>query len=182
VDHFTKLLKNSSINTYLPTLGLLNAYLPIQYPIPSRWYMPLLLQHCSSHFFFTSLWAYSESLLNTYTFILCLLYLRSIDRGLISPNFSRAEHSEKISFPPDSWMQTSFSDPCMFHAVLFAASSHLDVIRKERDNPITHYHRRNTVRLLRDSISRSGKVPDASIVATMYLWHYEVSQSLFCRV
>jgi hypothetical protein len=62
----------------------------------------------------------------------------------------------------------------MFHAVLFAASSHLDVIRREQDNPITHYHRRHTVQLLLGSISNSGKVPSTSIAATMYLWHYEV--------
>jgi hypothetical protein len=66
----------------------------------------------------------------------------------------------------------------MFHAVLLAASSHLDVIRREQDNPITHYHQHNTVRLLLDNISECGKVPDTSIAATMYLWYYEVSKLL----
>jgi hypothetical protein len=65
----------------------------------------------------------------------------------------------------------------MFHAVLCTASSHLDIIRGERDNPITQFHRQNTLRLLLDSVSKVGDMPDASIAATMYLWHYEVSQS-----
>lgn len=103
-----------------------------------------------------------------------LPYLLPIDRELITPTFSRIKGTEG-SFPPLSWVEAPFSDACMFHAVLYAASSHLDLIRMERDNSITHYHRRNTVRLVLGSISESGKVPDTSIAATMYLWHYEVS-------
>lgn len=68
----------------------------------------------------------------------------------------------------------------MFHAVLLAASSHLDVIRKELNNPITDYHRRNTVQLLVNNISSSEKIPYTSMAATMYLWQYDVSQSPLC--
>jgi hypothetical protein len=103
-----------------------------------------------------------------------LTQLFAIDRELISPSFTRTENRDQDGFPPNIWIQLSLTDPCMFHAVLFAASSHLDVIRREQDNPITHYHRRHTVQLLLGSISNSGKVPSTSIAATMYLWHYEV--------
>ena len=109
----------------------------------------------------------------------CLLYLLSVDQELVFPSFSRVQLSEKDSFSPTSWIQTSFSDPCMFHAVLLAASSHLDVIRREQGNPITYYHQENTVRLLLDNISECGKMPDTSIAATMYLWYYEVSKLLW---
>lgn len=86
------------------------------------------------------------------------------------------EGGEKGSCSPDLWMQSSFSDPCMFHAVLFAASPHLDIIRRERDNPITYYHRHNAVQLLLSNISKCKVVPDTSIAATVHLWQYDVSQ------
>jgi hypothetical protein len=99
---------------------------------------------------------------------------------LIGPTVSPVEHGENGSFLADSWIQASFSNPCMFHAVLLAASSHLDVIRKELNNPITDYHRRNTVQLLVNNISSSEKIPYTSMAATMYLWQYDVSQSPLC--
>ena len=102
-----------------------------------------------------------------------------IDRELISPSFTRIENTEQDTFPPNTWIRLSLTDPCLFHAVLFAASSHLDVIRREQDNPITHYHRRNTVQLLLSNISENGTVRNTSIAATMYLWHYEVWKSTY---
>ncbi|KAL7929765.1 hypothetical protein V8C35DRAFT_314735 [Trichoderma chlorosporum] len=73
----------------------------------------------------------------------------------------------------NQWMQASFSDPCMFHGILFAASSHLEVIRGESGNPVTHYHRRQAIKLLLESISASRSVSDTAIATAMYLWHYE---------
>lgn len=66
----------------------------------------------------------------------------------------------------------------MFNAVLLAASSHLDFIRRDADNPITQYHYRSTLRLLSQRLSRGGQLPESLIAATVHLWHYEVSMSL----
>lgn len=78
-----------------------------------------------------------------------------IDQELISPSFSRAT-SESISSPSDLWIKTCLSDPCMFHAVLLTASSHLDTVRGEWDNQITCFHRRSTTKLLLSNISSWG--------------------------
>ncbi|KAH8807127.1 hypothetical protein F5884DRAFT_788585 [Xylogone sp. PMI_703] len=142
VKNLTNTVKNKSMHICLPTpihLSEVN-----QYPIPSRWYMPFLLQH------------YWE---------LCF------------PTFSRTDPTGDCISPPNSWMQAAFSDPCMFHAVLFSISSRIDVLRAEKDNPVTFYHRCCATRLLLDNIS-SGRTPSLpTIVATTYLWHYETISS-----
>lgn len=65
----------------------------------------------------------------------------------------------------------------MFHALLFAASSHIDVLRNEHDNPVTHYHRSSAMRLVLSSISSGKSIPLTVIAATTFLWHYEVSNT-----
>ncbi|KAK9312479.1 hypothetical protein V1522DRAFT_438361 [Lipomyces starkeyi] len=148
LENLTNLLPTRSMYTYHhhPSPSLLNVDPPIQYPIPSRWYMPFLLNH------------YHE---------------------LCSPSFAGIDFGAAHSFSLNSWMQAAFSDPCMFHGILFAASSHLDVLRGERDNPVTHYHRRNATRQLINNISSPQKLPDTTVAAALYLWHYE---SMNCRV
>lgn len=105
-----------------------------------------------------------------------LAYL-STDQDAISPMVSRVERGKQVLSLPVPWMQACLSDPCMFHSILFAASTHLDKIRKEHDSPITHYHRRNAIQLLLQAISQNDKVPDTSVAAALYLWLYEVSES-----
>jgi hypothetical protein len=169
VDHCRSLLRTQSAHTDLPTPDLL-IQPPIQYPIQSRWYMPLLLEHC--------MFSVCPSCCPLCRLCCCystlrseLLLITSIDRGLVLPSVSN-------TFSPDSWIQASLSDPCMFHAILFAASSYLDVIRNESNNPVTHYHHRSTIRTLHNSISAGGPLPATSIAAAMHLWHYEVSKCL----
>jgi hypothetical protein len=106
----------------------------------------------------------------------CLINMVSLDQEMINPPLFRPDHN-KNTLSPNSWIQESLSDPCMFNAVLLAASSHLDFIRRETDNPITQYHYRSTLRLLSHSISRGGQLSHALIAATVHLWHYEVSMS-----
>lgn len=135
----------------------------MSYPIPSRWYMPFLVNHCGS--------------LKCY-----LLFLHiprtdlSIDYELQFPSFARNSALPDISLE-DEWMKASLSEPCIFHGILFAASSHLDVLRGETDNPVTHYHRQHATRLLLDHISSSHKVSVTAVATAMYLWHYEVRKS-----
>lgn len=66
----------------------------------------------------------------------------------------------------------------MFHSILFAASSYLDVLRNEHDNPVTYYHYLSTIRMLKDRITGDGPLSATSIAAAMHLWHYKVSESL----
>ncbi|KAL7905073.1 hypothetical protein GGI35DRAFT_471951 [Trichoderma velutinum] len=89
----------------------------------------------------------------------------------------RTNLSHSHEFSRNQWMQASFQDPCMFHGILFAASSHLEVIRGENGNPVTHYHRRQAIKLLLENISASKTVSDTSIATAMYLWHYESMNS-----
>lgn len=100
----------------------------------------------------------------------------SVDQEMINPPLFRRGH-DKNALSPDSWIQESLLDSCMFNAVLLAASSHLDFIRRDTDNPITLYHYRSTLRLLSHRLSMGGQLSEALIAATMHLWHYEVSMS-----
>lgn len=177
VDHYAGLLRRVSTATFSPNLDLLCLNPRASYPISTQWYTPLLLQFCSSYSSFCDLQDASNVARCMFASAV-LTAARPLDRDSIDPKFSRAPNSNESS-PPDLWMQAAFSDPCMFHAVLFAASSHLDVIRMEHNNPITYYHHRNTVRLLTSNISKSSRVPEAWIAATLHLWHYDVSWFLF---
>lgn len=172
INDLTQLLEYNPSNSYHPTLNLLSIKPPARYPIQSRWYMPFLLRHCSS-----SLLALNK--LCEYVRPYSLTYL-SIDQDAISPMVSRVERGKQVLSLPVSWMQACLADPCMFHSILFAASTHLDKIRKEHDNPITHYHRRNAIQLLLQGISQNDKVPNTSVAAALYLWLYEVSESPVC--
>jgi hypothetical protein len=72
-------------------------------------------------------------------------------------------------------MQTALSDACMFHALLFAASSHLDIIRGEHDNLITLFHHGKVIQLLNESLSNSKTgLQNSTIAATLILGHYDV--------
>jgi hypothetical protein len=68
----------------------------------------------------------------------------------------------------------------MFHAFLFAASSHLDVLRGEHDSPVTIFHRGQAIRLVNDTLAHlDAELPDTIIAATMTLGQFEVGpQSL----
>ncbi|KAL6693445.1 hypothetical protein J3F84DRAFT_401331 [Trichoderma pleuroticola] len=89
----------------------------------------------------------------------------------------RTNFNHAYKYSRNQWMQASLQDPCMFHVILFAASSHLEIIRGENGNPVTHYHRRQAIKLLLENISASRTVSDSSIATAMYLWHYESMNS-----
>ncbi|KAH7307995.1 hypothetical protein B0I35DRAFT_442620 [Stachybotrys elegans] len=89
------------------------------------------------------------------------------------PSFVQSDPDTDHPFSKQDWIQASFSDPCMFHAILFAASSHLEMLRRENSSPVTNYHRHQVTSALVKQISSSAKVLDTSIAAALYLWHYE---------
>lgn len=63
----------------------------------------------------------------------------------------------------------------MFHAVLFAASSHLDVLRGEYGNPVTHFNYGEAIRLVNDRISCSKhELLNTTIAATLIVKESEV--------
>ncbi|KAL3478471.1 hypothetical protein BJX99DRAFT_104448 [Aspergillus californicus] len=73
-----------------------------------------------------------------------------------------------------SWTQRVMSDSCLFHATLFATSSFLDIMERREDNPVTHYHKYETIRLVQQAISNSDSagLSEMDIVATTYLVYF----------
>lgn len=78
------------------------------------------------------------------------------------------------------WLRTALSDPCLFHALLFSASCHLDVLRGGRDNPVTLYHYGESIRFVNKSLSCIAEVglPNTTIAATLALGHFNVRLDL----
>ncbi|KAL7796394.1 hypothetical protein V8C43DRAFT_278973 [Trichoderma afarasin] len=125
--------------------------------------IPLSLDSTTQHYPIPSQW-YMPFLVNHY-YDLCF------------PRSLRTNFNHAPEYSRNQWMQASFQDPCMFHVILFAASSHLEVVRGENGNPVTHYHRRQAIKLLSENISASQTVSDTDIATAMYLWHYESMNS-----
>lgn len=81
------------------------------------------------------------------------------------------------------YMRHSLTDPCMFHASMYAASAHLDAARNDCDNPITLYHKSETLHHIRQRIAQSqdgigegldgaiaGVIPLAFFAVSLFLW------------
>lgn len=77
------------------------------------------------------------------------------------------------------YMPHTLTDPCMFHASLYAASAHLDAARHDCDNPITLYHKSETLRYIRQRIAQSqegiDKGLDEAIAGVVPLAFFAVS-------
>ncbi|KAL4861758.1 hypothetical protein BDV12DRAFT_59449 [Aspergillus spectabilis] len=80
----------------------------------------------------------------------------------------------RIPVDPDStahhiqtcWIQSALSDPCLFHATLYAGSSHFDLQRGQRPSSITLYHQSEAIRLLNERLSDpNSAADDRTIVA-----------------
>ena len=79
-----------------------------------------------------------------------------------------------------AWVEGYMSDPCMFHAVLYAASANLDLINKEHDNPVTAFHRAEAIRLTYEQLSRLKShedIPATVVSASWVLAHIAVRLS-----
>jgi len=76
----------------------------------------------------------------------------------------------------NSWTQTVLSDPCLFHATMFATSSFGDMARQTPNNPVTLRHKYETVRLLQRAITNSheGGLSPNALAATTYLLYFAV--------
>ncbi|KAL4899307.1 hypothetical protein BDW74DRAFT_171593 [Aspergillus multicolor] len=69
-----------------------------------------------------------------------------VSRLPVSPN-STAYHIQT------SWVQGALSDPCLFHATLYAGSSYLDIQQGQKPSAITVHHRSEAIRLLNERLS-----------------------------
>jgi hypothetical protein len=75
-----------------------------------------------------------------------------------------AVDSKSIAYQMQTiYVRESLSDPCMFHATMYAASAHLDAARNDRDNPITLYHQTETLHLVRKRIAQSQDGADEGL-------------------
>ncbi|KAL2841969.1 hypothetical protein BJX68DRAFT_270910 [Aspergillus pseudodeflectus] len=74
----------------------------------------------------------------------------------------------------NSWTQTILSDPCLFHATMFATSSYGDMARQTPNNPVTIRHKVETIRLLQEAIvnSHSHGLSETAVAATTYLLYF----------
>ncbi|KAL2826463.1 hypothetical protein BDW59DRAFT_65377 [Aspergillus cavernicola] len=64
------------------------------------------------------------------------------------------------------WVQGALSDPCLFHATLYAGSSHFDLLRGEKPSSITLYHQSEAIRLLNKRLSSPvAAMDDRTLVA-----------------
>ncbi|KAL2809138.1 hypothetical protein BJX63DRAFT_406690 [Aspergillus granulosus] len=73
-----------------------------------------------------------------------------------------------------SWTQTVLSDPCLFHATLFATSSLMDVMQNKQDNPVTLRHKGETIRLVKKAVTNANTngLRHEIIAVTTYLVYF----------
>ncbi|RDW63205.1 uncharacterized protein DSM5745_10316 [Aspergillus mulundensis] len=65
-----------------------------------------------------------------------------------------------------SWVQGALSDPCLFHATLYAGSSYLDIQQGHRPSAITVHHRSEAIRHLNERLSNlDSALDDRTLIA-----------------
>ncbi|RAL10035.1 uncharacterized protein BO97DRAFT_479506 [Aspergillus homomorphus CBS 101889] len=68
------------------------------------------------------------------------------------------------------WLQNAFSDPCLFHTILFYASAQIDNISCGTNrNPITLYHHSQALNRINQRLSANGAIVDDNLVASIAL-------------
>jgi hypothetical protein len=78
-----------------------------------------------------------------------------------------------------TWMQVAMSDPCLFHATLYSTSAYKDITHGSLDNPVTMFHKTETLRLIREAIANSdhNNLPTSVVAATLHLLYFSVSNA-----
>lgn len=79
-----------------------------------------------------------------------------------------------------TWMQAAMSDPCLFHATLYSTSAYMDITQGSPDNPVTMYHKTETLRLIREAIANTdhSSLSTSVVAATLHLLYFSVSDAL----
>jgi hypothetical protein len=69
-----------------------------------------------------------------------------------------------------TWLQYAFSNPCLFHTLLFYASDQLDSSQGRTDqSPVTLYHYSKATGLIRQQLSVPGRALDECMIASVAL-------------
>lgn len=72
-------------------------------------------------------------------------------------------------------MQQAMSDPCLFHATLFSASTSVDMLRGQQNTARTLYHQTWAIRLINERLARTELVLNYGTVgAVIPLLYYNV--------
>jgi hypothetical protein len=75
-----------------------------------------------------------------------------------------------------TWMKSALNDPCLFHATLFAGSSCFDLLRTEKQSPITLFHQTEAIRIINQRLSNpTWALKDSTILAITPLALFSVS-------
>jgi hypothetical protein len=63
-------------------------------------------------------------------------------------------------------------EPSMFHATLYAASVHLDILQEQEINPITVFHKGRIIQLINEKLNSKGALGDSIVgaIATLMVW------------
>lgn len=69
-----------------------------------------------------------------------------------------------------AWVAGYLRDPAMFHGVLYAASAHLDLINGDNDNPVTNFHRAESIRLVNATLSHLESQDDLPVTVLATTW------------
>lgn len=77
-----------------------------------------------------------------------------------------------------AWFEKATERPIVMHALLFGGAVHLDILRDPQrsiENPIRLFHKVQTMRLLKESLQNSEKIPlDDIILAVLALGTNEI--------
>lgn len=78
-------------------------------------------------------------------------------------------------------MKAAMSDACLFHATIYSTSAHIDITHGTPENPVTTYHKTETLRLIREAITNSDhhrSLSTSVVAATLHLLYFAVSNAL----
>ncbi|KAH8812319.1 hypothetical protein F5884DRAFT_855618 [Xylogone sp. PMI_703] len=97
-------------------------------------------------------------------------YLEYITRGHASATVESIAQLLRTN-----WSTLAPTDPCLFHALLYASSMNLDLLFQKEDSPVTVFHRGNSLSLLNDYLTGTGKteLDDAVVVSVLFLTQFE---------
>jgi hypothetical protein len=137
-----------------------NLQLIPQYPIPARNHFPLLIHHCKP---VNNLFSISRTCSETVVTD-CVASLLPESHRL--PN-SLTTHLHT------TWMTRAMADPCLFHATLFCASAHLDLLQGKPHSRITVFHQSCAMRALRDRL-KGGRISYETAATALALVYYNV--------
>ncbi|RAK72296.1 Zn(II)2Cys6 transcription factor domain-containing protein [Aspergillus fijiensis CBS 313.89] len=65
------------------------------------------------------------------------------------------------------WLRSAMEDPCLFHATLFAGSSHFDICRGQKQSMITLYHYNELIKLVKKRLADPATALDDRTIASI---------------